>query len=295
MFDQFFGDYLIKNSIITKLQFEEVIEFSKSARVKLGLIAVSEKLLTVTQADEINQLQAVLDKRFGDIAVEKGYLTEANVKHLLSLQGNPYLIFVQALTDKGYLKLDEIEKHLSTYQKENNFSNDDLNAIKSGDIDEIVPIFITTKEPYYKEFIGLAIRTIIRFVDNHIRMEKGFFTSEYSFESLASQTMTGDHSIFVGFSSKANGLLTIANPFAKEEFEEINEDSFDSVCEFINCFDGLFASKLSNDNVELELCPPLSYSNKTVKCNGELYVVPIYIAGSQVDFIVSFDQHIDIA
>lgn len=62
---------------------------TEKGEVKLGLIAVSEKLLTQEQADKINRKQALEDKRFGDIAVEMGYLTESQVSRLLQLQGNP--------------------------------------------------------------------------------------------------------------------------------------------------------------------------------------------------------------
>jgi aspartate ammonia-lyase len=88
MFDQIFGNYLVHAGRISKEQFAEVIEYESTVRVKLGLIAVAEKLMTKEQADEVNQLQAIMDKRFGDIAVEKGYLTDEQVGQLLKKQGN---------------------------------------------------------------------------------------------------------------------------------------------------------------------------------------------------------------
>ena len=79
MFEEFFGEYLVKTGKLTSEQMLSVKEVMKTARVKLGLIAVAEKMLTESQADEINRLQAVMDKRFGDIAVEKGYLTDDQI------------------------------------------------------------------------------------------------------------------------------------------------------------------------------------------------------------------------
>lgn len=76
MFDHIFGKYLVQAGKLTQDSLEEVIKYESSVRVKLGTIAVAEKLMTDKQAEEVNQLQAVMDKRFGDIAVEKGYLTE---------------------------------------------------------------------------------------------------------------------------------------------------------------------------------------------------------------------------
>ena len=45
----------------------------------------------------------------------------------------------------------------------------------------------------------------------------------------------------MAFAGEDDALLKIASPFAKEEFESLDEDAFDSVCEFINCSNGLYA------------------------------------------------------
>jgi len=294
MFGQFFGDYLIKNNIITKEQFNEVIEYQKKSRVKLGLIAVTEKLLTVQQTDEVNQLQAVMDKRFGDIAIEKGYLTEDQVSHLLSLQGNSYLLFVQTLIEKHNLTLEDIETYLIAYQKDSNFSDSELEALKSGDIDRIVPLFVHIELPLYNDLIGLAIRNIIRFINNDIVIEKAYEVKEYYIETLASQCLNGQHNIFVGFAAKDKDLLAIANPFAKEEFTKVDEDSYDAVCEFINCIDGLYASKLSHEEVDIDMLPPLSYSNQKLISSGPIIVVPLIISGKKNDLLISIDTKLDI-
>ena len=47
MFDQIFGNYLVKTGRITKEQLSDVIESESKVRVKLGLIAVAEKLMTL--------------------------------------------------------------------------------------------------------------------------------------------------------------------------------------------------------------------------------------------------------
>jgi len=295
MFGQFFGDYLMKHNLINRSQFDGVIEYQKSIRVKLGTIAVSKKLLTQKQANEINALQAKLDKRFGDIAIEHNYLTEDQVETLLNLQGNPYLQFVQALTDKCDMTLTEIETQVLNYQKENNLTDEELEAIKSGDIDRITPIFVLLDNLLCKEHIGLALRNIIRFISNQILLKKAYTVSEYSFDNLASQFLRGEHNILFGFAGKGDNLLAIANPYAKEEFTEVDEDAFDSVCEFINCINGLFASKLSEDNVDIDMLPPVSYTGQKLVSNGNIYVVPVVINGNEIDLLLSFDTAVDIS
>lgn len=294
MFGQFFGDYLVKNNLITNSQLEGVMEYQKSLRVKLGTIAVSEKLLNERQAEEINNLQAKMDKRFGDIAIEKQYLTQEQVSHLLSLQGNSYLQFVQALIDKQRFTLADIEAHVKEFQKSNDFSDDNLDALKSGDIDKIAPIFISIENPLCSEHVGLALRNIIRFIDNQILIKKCYTVTEYTFEHFASQFLKGEHNILFGFAGSEDSLLAIANPFAKEDFNEMDEDSYDSVCEFINCINGLFASKLSHEDIDIDLLPPMSYTGQKLVSNGNIYVVPVVISGNEIDLLLSIDSAIDV-
>lgn len=294
MFGQYFGHYLVEKNKISQSQLEVILEQQKNSRAKLGLIAVAEKLLTTKQADDVNELQKQMDRRFGDIAIEKGYLLSEEVNYLLNLQGNPYIRFIQVLTDKDLMTLDEIEACLESFKKDSNLSDSDLEALKSGDIDRIIPVFVDNEDSLRFDCISLAIRNIIRFINNDIMLKKSYKATNYSFGHLALQDMVGDHHIFIGLACKDKELLTLANPFAKEHFSEMDEDAFDSVCEFINCTNGLFASKLSLENVHIDMTPPLFYSHKKLTSAGDIYVVPIIIDGKQSDLLVTFNNKVEV-
>lgn len=294
MFGQYFGNYLVEKNKISQSQFDFVMEQQQNSRVKLGLIAVAEKLLTTKQAEELNALQKQMDRRFGDIAIEKGYLLTEEVNYLLNMQGNPYLKFVQTLTENNILTLEEIEANLKDYKNEYGFSNTDIDALKSGDIDRIIPVFVDVDMPISGECISLAIRNIVRFINNNIMLKKLYTTDTYEFKNIAYQQVVGDHEIFVGFASHDNELLKIASPFAKENFEKMDEDAFDSVCEFINCINGLYASTLSHENIHIDMTPPFFNTNKKLITNGDIYVVPIVIEGKQSDLIVVVDNSVEI-
>lgn len=294
MFGLYFGNYLVEKNKISQSQFEDVMEQQQKTRVKLGLIAVAEKLLTIKQAEEINDIQRKMDRRFGDIAIEKGYLLAEEVTHLLNMQGNPYLQFVQVVTENNILTIQELENDLENFKSDYHFSDADIDALKSGDIDRIIPVFVDIDIPFSSECISLTLRNIVRFINNNILIKKSYKVKEYEFGTLASQMMMGDHEIFVGFAGNGNNLLEIANPFAKEEFKEMDEDAFDSVCEFINCTNGLYASKLSNEDIHIDMTPPLFYTGKKITASEDFYVVPIIINGKQADLIVSVNNQLGI-
>jgi hypothetical protein len=279
---------------ISQAEFEDVMMQQQISRLKLGFIAVAEKLLTTKQAEEINEIQKKLDRRFGDIAVEKGYLLTEEVTYLLNMQGSSYLKFVQALTENNILDIEEIENYLEDFKKDKGFSDSDLEALKSGDIDRIIPVFVDIDVPFCGDSISLALRNVVRFINNSIRLDKSYKVKEYSFKNLAFQKMVGDHQIFLGFAGTDKALLSIAGPFAKEEFKKMDEDAFDSVCEFINCTNGLYASRLSLDDIHIDMTPPLFGTDKKLVSKGDIYVVPVIINGEQADLLVAANNQVGI-
>ncbi len=292
MISRLFGSYLVKEGKLTEEQLKTVFETMQKVRVKLGLIAISEKLMTTEQSDEVNRLQAIMDKRFGDIAVEKGYLTEEQVTRLLGLQGNQYLSFVQAIVDNDFLNMSDIESALSDYQKSYGFTSTDMEALKSGDSDRIVPLFLPSNIVEYQiEHILVCVRTLIRLIDADVYVDKGFVTDFYNAEYYSLQSLDGDNKATLAFCAENNNILSLANAFAGEEFAKVDADSLDSVAEFINCVNGLFATNV-NSSFSIDMLPP-EYSESKVSFNGKLVVLPVYIKGCKVDLISTFGDFIN--
>lgn len=292
MISQLFGSFLVRDGKLSFEQLRNVYDNQSKVRVKLGLIAVSEKLLSIEQADEINRLQAIMDKRFGDIAVEKGYLTNEQVSRLLGLQGNQYLSFVQSITDLGYLTINEIEEALSEYQQVLGFTQTDMDDMRSGDPDRIVPLFLPPGlSEYQVEHVLVGIRALIRLIDSNAYVDRAYFVDTVATNGIAMQALEGDRKASMSFIGENDSLLSLANVFAGEEFEEVDLDALDSVSEFINCVNGLFATKI-NAKLALDMLPP-NYKKEDVIVRGNLLLVPIHINGSKVSMISTFDEIAD--
>lgn len=292
MFGHIFGRFMVEQKMISQQTLEEVLDAQRKVQVKLGLIAVSEKLLSPEQADKINNRQAFEDKRFGDIAVEMGYLTESQVSRLLQLQGNPYLTFIQAMTEMDIMSMDEIENAIDLYRRENGLTNTDLEAFKSGDMDRMIPLYVRTDDPLLSGLVGVAVRTISRLIDSEIAIEPSYSSYSYEFQNIAVQSVAGDHSMMLGLAGEGNNLLTIADVFAKEEFESMDLFAFDAVCEFINCINGLYASTLSSKGIMVDMVPPTYYQAGCLKAENKLLIVPVYIRNRKVRIVVAADTPI---
>ena len=98
--------------------------------------------------------------------------------------------------------------------------------------------------------------------------------------------------MFVAFEGDDDAMLSIAVPYTKEPFEEVDEDVYDAVCEFTNCINGLFASKLSYEGVCVDMLPPLYYTDGELISQHGFYSIPLIIANKNINLLISIDSDI---
>lgn len=286
MVEYILGNYLVANDKITTEQLAETLAKQDSVRVKLGLIAVAEGMMTLEQTDEVNRLQATLDQRFGDIAISKGYLTSEQVGKLLDKQGNSYLMFIQALVDNGYVAMDEIDSLVNDFRQVNGYNNSELDALKSDEVERIVPLFIPEDGKQFTEVISTAIRTVIRLIDRHVYIGRAKMVNAFPAEGQVSQELSGENGIIDSFSEGDGALLNICSVFGQEDFSKLDLDALDAAGEFLNCVNGLYVSSLSRQGNFLELMPP-DYEDVTAKAKPVICRIPIFVGDYCLYFTVA--------
>ncbi len=292
MLDRLIGVFLLGQGLLTKTQLSHVYEVQETNRAKLGVIAVAEKLMTIAQAEQVNMLQASMDKRFGDIAIEKGYLTQAQLERLLELQGNSYLEFLQAVVDCGYLTMEQLNEAEEEFQKQHGFTESDMAALKTGDVEQAVPVFLNTEDIVYKGLFSMGIKNMYRLVDSHVFIGKTYVAKNLKDEVLGYQRFHGDISAVVAISGKYSDVRKLAVAYTKEEFVETKEDALDAACELINCINGLYATSQSENDTKIELEPPnFSVSFQEIS-SEEMLVMPVYINGGEVKYIIAVSKDI---
>lgn len=289
MFGQLFGKYLVEKGLITYEDYRGLIQKQLDAKPKIGTIAVTEGLMTEVQAEQINQLQKQYDRKFGDIALEKKYLTIDQVSRLLKKQGNPYLHFLEALLELGKLSISQVEAELHAFQKESGFSKDDMDNLKNGKFERVVPMFAVASKPYVADIACLVLRNINRFVSRDFYIGKISHIKEMEYTCLAGQKTVGEHTIQIALSSQEDtrAFLKVASGFANEQIDEVKEDALDAVCEFVNCVSGLLASGESERDIDLDMEPVYAYQLQDVV--GDVYVLPIYIEDKEIQLVIAVD------
>ena len=286
------GNYLMEKGLLTGEQFRDILNEQQKVRVKLGLIAVAEGLMTQEEADRVNQLQAVMDRRFGDIAVEKGYLTEGQVNSLLKKQGNAYLAFAQAMENQQLMTIEQLEQILLDYRCENNFTASDMDALKSDDVDSILPLFLPVDSEAYYGIAGTAVRTLMRLVDTGLYPDKAYIMQKTEDENGALQKVEGEKGVVSALGGKGNALQFTASVFGQEEFASVDEDALDAIGELLNCINGLYVSECK-DGSSLELMPPSFKTGIQGFESRKMLVLPIHIKNDCVDLMIAIGDEIE--
>ncbi len=286
------GNYLMEKGLLTGEQFRDILNEQQKVRVKLGLIAVAEGLMTQEEADRVNQLQAVMDRRFGDIAVEKGYLTEGQVNSLLKKQGNAYLAFAQAMENQQLMTIEQLEQILLDYRCENNFTASDMDALKSDDVDSILPLFLPVDSEAYYGIAGTAVRTLMRLVDTGLYPDKAYIMQKTEDENGALQKVEGEKGFVSALGGKGNALQFTASVFGQEEFVSVDEDALDAIGELLNCINGLYVSECK-DGSSLELMPPSFKTGIQGFESRKMLVLPIHIENDCVDLMIAIGDEIE--
>lgn len=286
------GNYLMEKGLLTGEQFRDILNEQQKVRVKLGLIAVAEGLMTQEEADRVNQLQAVMDRRFGDIAVEKGYLTEGQVNSLLKKQGNAYLAFAQAMENQQLMTIEQLEQILLDYRCENNFTASDMDALKSDDVDSILPLFLPVDSEAYYGIAGTAVRTLMRLVDTGLYPDKAYIMQKTEDENGARQKVEGEKGFVSALGGKGNALQFTASVFGQEEFASVDEDALDAIGELLNCINGLYVSECK-DGSSLELMPPSFKTGIQGFESRKMLVLPIHIKNDCVDLMIAIGDEIE--
>lgn len=286
------GNYLMEKGLLTGEQFRDILNEQQKVRVKLGLIAVAEGLMTQEEADRVNQLQAVMDRRFGDIAVEKGYLTEGQVNSLLKKQGNAYLAFAQAMENQQLMTIEQLEQILLDYRCENNFTASDMDALKSDDVDSILPLFLPVDSEAYYGIAGTAVRTLMRLVDTGLYPDKAYIIQKTEDENGALQKVEGEKGFVSALGGKGNALQFTASVFGQEKFTSVDEDALDAIGELLNCINGLYVSECK-DGSSLELMPPSFKTGIQGFESRKMLVLPIHIKNDCVDLMIAIGDEIE--
>ncbi|MHC1713390.1 MAG: chemotaxis protein CheX [Solidesulfovibrio sp.] len=306
MFSHYFGNHLLSRRLLTPAQLKEILTSLDSVHIKLGMLAIESGLMTAHQVGEVHTLQISLDKRFGEIAVERGYLSPSSLEDLLGRQNKRHLALSQALLDKGWFDFEQLEAALADFKSATNLTDAELQALQHNDVDAVVAAFfrdaeltpvletapdalaVQTPMRLIQDYVALFVRNMVRFVDPAVAISKASCVSSLDFEWCVSQQMHGAISLCASLVGPGPILALVAGRFANMDLTEMDAVAKDALGELLNCHNGLFLSKLSNDGLDLELSPPAVHHRRTLFTPNTLCVIPISLPAGNFELVFTW-------
>ena len=291
MFSAFFGNYLLNKGLVQLEDMKHVLEVMHTKRLKLGVLAINLGFMTAKEVETVHDKQAFMDKYFGEVAVEEGYLTEEQLQILLSSQKSKRLLLAQTLIEEGIMTHESFENQINLYKIEYGLSDEQFEAIKSGDVHVVTTAFMTfekevSAQNFYIDFVTLFVKNLIRFVDMQVSIDRVQRIDELEYDHLISQYLIGEDKLYTALGGKSEILKFLAEKYAGVSFQEFNDYAVDACQEFLNITTGLFTVNLSDQDIDYTLKPPTHVTGALVRPKKTLYRIPVKLSAGTLYLIV---------
>ncbi len=279
MLNRLFGNYLVEKGIMTSEALNETLVEKESVSAGVEVIAVIMKAMAPAAVKELLEKLDNEDKSFGEAAVEASLITDDKLDELMMYQSNSFMKFIQILIGKGFLSYDNVVRRIEEFQSDSGFNTEQMSALIHDDLEQCVNIFVPLKSRSLKELTMTFVQTMRRIIDKDFYVEKAYTSHSIQLDKYACQHISGDVHIKVYISAPDNGLLAIANYFTGDTYETVTEDALDSVGEFINCMNGVFATNMSYEDITVDMNSPEYALEGPFISNEMLYVIPVHANG----------------
>ena len=196
------------------------------------------------------------------------------------------------MENQQLMTIEQLEQILLDYRCENNFTASDMDALKSDDVDSILPLFLPVDSEVYYGIAGTAVRTLMRLVDTGLYPDKAYIMQKTEDENGALQKVEGEKGFVSALGGKGNALQFTASVFGQEKFASVDEDALDAIGELLNCINGLYVSECK-DGSSLELMPPSFKTGIQGFESRKMLVLPIHIKNDCVDLMIAIGDEIE--
>lgn len=279
MLNRLFGNYLVEKGKLTSEQLNILLPVEKEFKAGVEIIAIILKAMTPTAVRELTNSIDKEIEHFGETAVNQGLLTDYKLEELLAYQSNNFMKFVQLLVDHDYVSYESITHEIDEFQQRKELNDVQLSALIHDDLDQCISIFVPLKSPQLKELTKTLVQTMRRLIDRDVYLDNAYTAHSIQLDKYACQMIIGDLRMKFYISASNDGLLAIANHFTGDTYATVTEDALDSVGEFINCVNGLFATNMSYDNISVDMNSPEYAMEGPFISNETLYVIPMHANG----------------
>lgn len=185
-----------------------------------------------------------------------------------------------------------INKYIAKNHSGSVFTDNELQVIKDGNIDDMVTTFLDMNTEYYNKQMQSVLKVFTQFMSTEIELERIIYQKEFDGKFVGCQIMDGDIDVFLGIAGEDADLLCVASAFSQEDMNKFDADAYDAICELINIINGAYATKLSYEEIEVSLHPPVFYQDTQIKADNGMYVVTFNMKGHRFNLLMVADDKV---
>ena len=165
--------------------------------------------------------------------------------------------FAQALVDEGRLVMADALDLIEKYSAE----DADAHPVATA-VGKLADESIDYELPSYCEFCEIFLRSFIRFMDTSavVSVEPPIF-GDVSDTHIVTQKLSGDLTFVTGMFTSDDMFVEMAKRYSHEDIEEVDELAIDSLQEFLNVINGLFAVDMAKQQRDIDLDAPQVIAN----------------------------------
>ena len=285
---KFFGQFLIDEKVITKLDLLRAIELQEKTNLRFGDLVVEMGLMTREQITLTHRAQRHEDLQFGDMAVKMGFLSTNQVQQVLKKQHREHLYIGEALVELEAITKAKLDFHLNEFKQTQKVHVSEKIVIPAGLPHQ--PIWEIVADMTYKmltRVAGVTFRTAPCSITTTLPERPVVVEMEFSGSISARYFLTVPEST----------RKLIANAILKEGKAETGTaaEVDESVKEFVNIVSGNVVSKAAQLGYSIDITPAqIRQQNDMVlgipeDLTGLLF--PIYFSNGEVfELVISVQR-----
>ncbi|MBQ7515979.1 MAG: hypothetical protein IJS96_06820 [Schwartzia sp.] len=275
----YFAQYLLNTGLVKTEEIQGLLAKSLEAKPSLALMALREGMVT---GQQLASLDVAAD--FAGQALGKNLLTAEQIETLNQVVPSDSMRFAQVMLDEGrvdFLRLEELFK-----------SGDAVPDIIRASVRQLAGASLKTEAEAYGDFAEIFMRSFIRFMDMPAVIDnREPILGDSNQSHIVSQRLIGDISMTTGIVTSDPMFIEMARRYSHEDIKEIDELAADSLTEFLNVVNGLFAVDMARQDRDVDLEAPKIEANLLPVGNHQL-LLRVYTACGSFVLVIASDEFV---
>ncbi len=293
MYSQFFGNYLLENSIITNQQLIDSLSMEDDHNMAPPILAVYRGYVSPEEALEVlDGMDSEGVESFYDICIEKSYLSPSQSDEMTDSEIPHYIYLAQYLVDELGIPMDDMVHYLRDYESQ--FELVDLEILTA--VDDAASVlmnnFLLTTDSKYADdivdYMSLLFNNLIHYIGNDFTPLSVQPFSQFFSKICSSQSVLGTPSLFSVIDMEEDSAVEFASRYSDMDFDSCDEYVYASLDDFLNLHNGLYIVNESNmRSREMNLDAPENPNYQLLDPGGDGYLLVIKYSFGYVNFFFS--------